>query len=147
LDEAVGTGVVGALRDRTLERPDDGPEENAQLGRVTEGAWPPDPEQEGAAVRAARAAAEAVRDAAGGPLALDTSDAASRWDRAAAVLLDERDDLLARRGEVPLGEHLAATGLVSLAGDPEWFARQLLRPVPRAPRREADLGTRFHDWV
>ncbi|MGO1509761.1 MAG: UvrD-helicase domain-containing protein [Actinomycetaceae bacterium] len=147
LDEAIATGVVEPLPERVLDRPADAPEENPQVGLVTEGQWPPLPADEGPAVRAARAAADAVRAAAEGPLDLDTSAEASPWDRAAAMLLAERDELLARRGEVPLGDHLAATGLVALADDPEWFARQLIRPVPRAPRREADLGTRFHEWV
>ncbi|MGC5629430.1 UvrD-helicase domain-containing protein [Georgenia sp. Z1344] len=147
LDEAVDTGAVVALEDHVLDRPEDAPTENAQIGRVRAGTWPLPPEQQGAAARRSRAAAHAVEAAAAGPTDLDDGADASRWDRAAALLLAERDELRARRGEVPLGEHLAATGLVSLASDPEWFARQILRPIPRAPRREADLGTRFHEWV
>ncbi|MGC5615624.1 ATP-dependent helicase [Georgenia sp. Z1491] len=147
LDEAVDAGVVEPLTGHLLDRPDDAPEENTQIGRARVATWPPPPGREGEAVRRVRAAARAVDAASAGPLDIEAGEGASGWDRAAALLLAERDELLARRGEVPLGDHLAATGLVSLAGDPEWFARQILRPVPRAPRREADLGTRFHEWV
>ena len=42
---------------------------------------------------------------------------------------------------------LSATQLLRLAADPEGFARELARPMPRPPQPAARRGTRFHAWV
>lgn len=68
------------------------------------------------------------------------------WDSALAALLDE-----ARRSRAPLAVHvpddLSATALVRLAQDPEAFARDLARPMPRRPHPAARLGTELHAWI
>ena len=70
-----------------------------------------------------------------------------RYDREAQLLLEE--ERAARRGvkEVALPTALTASQLLRLQADPEGFARELARPVPRRPVPAARRGTRFHAWV
>ena len=49
--------------------------------------------------------------------------------------------------EVPLPSSLRATSLARLRDDPDKFARDLARPMPRRPSPAARFGTRFHAWV
>ncbi|RST24459.1 PD-(D/E)XK nuclease family protein, partial [Streptomyces sp. WAC04770] len=42
---------------------------------------------------------------------------------------------------------LSATQLLLLAEDPDAFAKELARPMPRPPQPAARRGTRFHAWV
>ena len=49
--------------------------------------------------------------------------------------------------DVPLPAALSATQLLRLAADPDGFARELARPMPRPPQPAARRGTRFHAWV
>jgi DNA helicase-2/ATP-dependent DNA helicase PcrA len=46
-----------------------------------------------------------------------------------------------------LPSSLTATALARLRDDPEGFARDLARPMPRPPAPAARFGTRFHAWV
>ena len=80
---------------------------------------------------------------------LDVVEAAQvgDWDAELERLLTEaRTD---RTGvvEVPLPSSLSATALARLRDDPELFARELARPMPRQPSPAARFGTRFHAWV
>jgi DNA helicase-2/ATP-dependent DNA helicase PcrA len=70
-----------------------------------------------------------------------------RLDREAALLLEE--ERAARRPvrEVVLPATLSASQLLRLQSDPEGFARDLARPLPRRPVAAARRGTRFHAWV
>ncbi|MEJ7794575.1 MAG: UvrD-helicase domain-containing protein [Nocardioides sp.] len=69
------------------------------------------------------------------------------WDDALERLLAEaradRSDVV----DVPLPSSLSATALARLRDDPEGFARELARPMPRPPAPAARFGTRFHAWV
>ncbi|NEB15508.1 UvrD-helicase domain-containing protein [Streptomyces coelicoflavus] len=69
------------------------------------------------------------------------------WDRDLEALTGEL--LRARESvtEVPLPASLTATQLLSLAADPDGFAQELARPMPRPPQPAARRGTRFHAWV
>jgi DNA helicase-2/ATP-dependent DNA helicase PcrA len=49
--------------------------------------------------------------------------------------------------DVPLPSSLSATAVARLREDPEQFARELARPMPRPPSPSARFGTRFHAWV
>jgi DNA helicase-2/ATP-dependent DNA helicase PcrA len=105
-------------------------------------------------VRTARVAdvARAVREARSHPAEAEpTDDVATRavisdWDADIAALLDE-----ARRARAPMAvrvpDDLSATALVRLAQDPEAFARDLARPMPRQPHPAARLGTEMHAWI
>jgi DNA helicase-2/ATP-dependent DNA helicase PcrA len=70
------------------------------------------------------------------------------WSRDADLLLAERAQ---RRGdgptEVVLPARLSVSSLVALARDPAGLARQVRRPMPRPPARQARRGTAFHQWL
>lgn len=42
---------------------------------------------------------------------------------------------------------LSASQLMWLAADPDGFAQELARPLPRPPQPAARRGTRFHAWI
>jgi DNA helicase-2/ATP-dependent DNA helicase PcrA len=69
------------------------------------------------------------------------------WDRDLDALTGEllraRDSVT----EVPLPASLTASQLMHLAADPDGFAQELARPMPRPPQPAARRGTRFHAWV
>ena len=69
------------------------------------------------------------------------------WDSELERLVTEAR--LDRSGvvEVPLPASLSATAVARLRDDPEAFARELARPMPRQPSPAARFGTRFHAWV
>lgn len=70
------------------------------------------------------------------------------WDRDLGALTDELRRSRAAVRDVPLPGTLSATELLRMAADPEGFARELARPMPRPPRpAAARRGTRFHAWV
>lgn len=73
--------------------------------------------------------------------------AIASWDRDLDALTGEL--LRARRGstDVPLPTTLTASQLMRLAADPDGFAQELARPMPRPPQPAARRGTRFHAWV
>ncbi|GDY76919.1 hypothetical protein SAV31267_064040 [Streptomyces avermitilis] len=48
---------------------------------------------------------------------------------------------------MPLPASLTASQLLELAADPDGFAQELARPMPRPPQPAARRGTRFHAWV
>ncbi|MFD5571575.1 UvrD-helicase domain-containing protein [Streptomyces cadmiisoli] len=73
--------------------------------------------------------------------------AVASWDRDLDALTGEL--LRARESvtEVPLPASLTATQLLRLAADPDGFAQELARPMPRPPQPAARRGTRFHAWI
>ncbi|MGA8210547.1 MAG: PD-(D/E)XK nuclease family protein, partial [Nocardioidaceae bacterium] len=80
---------------------------------------------------------------------LDVVEAArvGEWDEELGKLLDEARADRAEHVEVPLPSSLSATALARLREDPERFATDLARPMPRRPSPAARFGTRFHAWV
>ena len=131
---------------------------NPSLSEAAQHAWPAPYDAEPYAAR--RAAADAVLAdlaalAAGSALPPDDLPGLSRWERdqldrydreAQLLLVEERT---ARRGvrEVLLPTALSASQLLRLQADPDGFARELARPLPRRPAPAAARGTRFHAWV
>jgi DNA helicase-2/ATP-dependent DNA helicase PcrA len=67
-------------------------------------------------------------------LELDRLVAEARHDRSSDIAVE-------------LPSSLSATALARLRDDPEQFARELARPMPRPPSSAARFGTRFHAWV
>ncbi len=61
----------------------------------------------------------------------------------------ERAQRRADGGAIPvqLPARLSVSALVSLARDPAELARQVRRPMPRPPARQARKGTAFHQWL
>jgi ATP-dependent DNA helicase UvrD/PcrA len=70
-----------------------------------------------------------------------------QWDDEIRRLLDEATRDRSPDVAVPLPSSLSATSLARLRDDPETFARDLARPMPRPPSPAARFGTRFHAWV
>ncbi|MGW2790404.1 ATP-dependent helicase [Streptomyces sp. NPDC001251] len=69
------------------------------------------------------------------------------WDRDLEALTTELRRARATNREVEVPASLTASELLSLAADPDAFARDLARPMPRRPQPAARRGTRFHAWV
>ncbi|MFE4534317.1 UvrD-helicase domain-containing protein [Streptomyces scopuliridis] len=69
------------------------------------------------------------------------------WDRDLDALAGELRRARATVREVPVPPSLSASQLLRLAADPDGFAQELARPMPRPPRPAARRGTRFHAWV
>ncbi len=69
------------------------------------------------------------------------------WDRDLDSLAGELRRARATVREVVVPASLSATQLLRLAEDPDAFARELARPMPRPPQPAARRGTRFHAWV
>ncbi|MFC7897923.1 UvrD-helicase domain-containing protein [Streptomyces sp. NPDC057381] len=87
------------------------------------------------------------RPAAPARLTPEEARTVASWDRDLDALTGE---LLRSREsvtEVPLPASLTASQLLSLAADPDGFAQELARPMPRPPQPAARRGTRFHAWV
>ena len=91
-------------------------------------------------------AATAGEDAAPEPDLVDASLIA-QWDDELVRLAAEAEAERAPVVEVPLPPSLSATSVARLRDDPESFARDLARPMPRQPSPAARFGTRFHAWV
>ncbi|MEU3946425.1 UvrD-helicase domain-containing protein [Streptomyces sp. NPDC029526] len=69
------------------------------------------------------------------------------WDRDLDALTGELLRARDRVTEVVLPPSLTASEVQRLAADPDGFARELARPMPRPPQPAARRGTRFHAWV
>ncbi|GAA4735671.1 hypothetical protein GCM10023350_19410 [Nocardioides endophyticus] len=97
------------------------------------------------------AAAGRVRevDPNGADANLDMIEAArvAEWDAELDRLLVEARRDRSSDIAVPLPSSLSATALGRLNEDPETFARDLARPMPRQPSSAARFGIRFHAWV
>ncbi|GHC77190.1 ATP-dependent DNA helicase [Streptomyces finlayi] len=92
---------------------------------------------------------EASDDPEDTPTALTPEEARTvdSWDRDLDALADELRRARATTRDVPVPPSLSATQLMRLAEDPDGFARELARPMPRPPQPAARRGTRFHAWV
>jgi DNA helicase-2/ATP-dependent DNA helicase PcrA len=137
----------GAEPERWLDKPEKGTPNPLRAVNV-DVPWPVTERT----AEADRRIAAAARVRAADPAAadnLDLVDAAlvEEWDaeidRLLAAARHERPSVV----DVPVPASLSATGLARLRADPDRFARDLLRPMPRPPSPAARFGTRFHAWV
>jgi len=157
-----GAGTVLAWTDEPGED-----EDNPLLAGVDEADWPATPagrhydavSAAGRLVEAARAErttraaqdttdTQATTDAT--ELAPDDQELVAAWELDAGLLLTERERRRHRGdGPVPvlLPARLSVSELVTLARDPDELARQVRRPMPRPPARQARRGTAFHRWL
>ncbi len=150
--EEVRSSGVAEVDAWAAEPPPDA--ENPLLATVDEADWPATPA--GRHYEAVREAAALVEAAAAaqtaavthGDLSPEDQALAEAWRRDAELLLAERAQ---RRGDgviaVQLPARLSVSALVSLARDPAELARQVRRPMPRPPARQARKGTAFHEWL
>lgn len=129
-----------------------------ERARQTERPWVLRAGQRWQARRAAAVDVAAARRAAGEvtaapPLPVDGVDSegadplVQRWHAEVELLLAEREQAAEAPAEVTLPSHLPATALDQLRTDPQAFALDLRRPLPRQPHSAARLGTVFHDAV
>ncbi|MFC8900452.1 UvrD-helicase domain-containing protein [Streptomyces cinereoruber] len=83
------------------------------------------------------------------PGALTPEDARTiaSWDRDLTSLTTELRRARATTRDVLLPAYLSASQVLRLAADPDGFARELARPLPKPPQPAARRGTRFHAWV
>ena len=81
------------------------------------------------------------------PMLLDDHEVAAGWDADIDRLIAEA--IAARSGDqlVELPIQLSTTAVLRLNADPNGFAAELARPMPRQPSRSARFGTRFHHWL
>ncbi|MEU7298403.1 UvrD-helicase domain-containing protein [Streptomyces exfoliatus] len=73
--------------------------------------------------------------------------AIASWDRDLTALTTELRCARATTRDVLLPAYLSASQVLRLAADPDGFAQELARPMPKAPQPAARRGTRFHAWV
>jgi DNA helicase-2/ATP-dependent DNA helicase PcrA len=145
-----GAGTVRAWAEQPAED-----EENPLLAHMDEADWPTTPagqhyEAVSEAARLVEAARRREPGASGEVLSAAGQELVAAWELDAGLLLAERDRQR-RRGHgpvpVPLPASLSVSALVTLARDPEELARQVRRPMPRPPARQARRGTAFHRWL
>ena len=100
------------------------------------------------AAHVARVSREAPDESAG-PSADQAAvpDLVARWDADIAALRRERQAERSRRDVVVLPDTMSVTEVQRLLADPQDYAMQVRRPMPRRPSAQARRGTRFHDWV
>jgi DNA helicase II / ATP-dependent DNA helicase PcrA len=149
LEEVRSSGVAAISEWAPEPSPD---AENPLLATVDEADWPATPA--GRHFEAVREAAALVEAAPGKPVTLDALSPedqalAEAWSRDAELLLAERAQRRGDSGSIPvqLPARLSVSALVSLARDPAELARQVRRPMPRPPARQARKGTAFHQWL
>ncbi|MFG2817892.1 UvrD-helicase domain-containing protein [Kitasatospora sp. NPDC048365] len=80
-------------------------------------------------------------------MAVEDQRLVASWDRDLGALLGELERSRRTVRDVELPASLSATQLLRLAADPDGFAAELARPMPRPPAPAARRGTRFHAWV
>ncbi|MFE5947246.1 UvrD-helicase domain-containing protein [Streptomyces sp. NPDC056480] len=82
-----------------------------------------------------------------GDLTPEDARAIASWDRDLTALTTELRRARATTRDVVLPAYLSASQVLRLAADPDGFAQELARPMPKAPQPAARRGTRFHAWV
>ncbi|MET8679182.1 UvrD-helicase domain-containing protein [Streptomyces sp. NPDC004647] len=80
-------------------------------------------------------------------LSPEEARAVASWDRDLEALAGELRRARATVRDVAVPPALSTSQLLRLAADPDGFAQDLARPMPRPPQPAARRGTRFHAWV
>lgn len=83
----------------------------------------------------------------GESLTLEEIRTLDSWDRDLDALARELTRARATVRDVAVPPSLSASQLLRLAADPDGYAQDLARPMPRPPQPAARRGTRFHAWV
>ena len=137
----------GAAPDRWDGLVDNKAETSPYADRVVDLPWPID--HHTTEVERRLEAARLVRETTADPVIEDVMllDLVQQWDDEIARLIEEAAGERSPEIAVPLPSSLSATAMARLRDDPEEFARDLARPMPRPPSAAARFGTRFHAWV
>jgi len=75
------------------------------------------------------------------------NDVEALWEEEVTALIEEHERMKAPVVDVPLGQELTASDVVSIARNQEQYARRLRRPVPFKPNAYAKRGTALHQWL
>ncbi len=145
---------AGSRPEQWWEMPEDGAQ-NPLRAAVDAAPWPAaehTPEvlrrlEAAVAVREAIAARDAGAPVDDADLDLLEATRVAEWDQEMVRLLEEARRERADAVDVPLPSSLSATAIARLRDDPDRFATELARPMPRKPSPAARFGTRFHAWV
>ncbi|MBD0672450.1 UvrD-helicase domain-containing protein [Streptomyces sp. CBMA156] len=134
--------VAEVVRRRLAGTPAGPPAQGGEAGPTAPGSAVPGPES-----MAPGSAAPGSTAPEPEPMAPEDQRQVASWDRDLTALLGELERSRRTGREVPLPAALSATQLLRLAADPDGFAHDLARPMPRPPQPAARRGTRFHAWV
>lgn len=122
--------------------PDSG-SENPLLAQAAGYAWPVLGDPERHQLLQAAAAPAVIQP---GELTADTAARAERWrELADRLVAAERTEREQSRGTLP--SYLSVTGLARLVRDPDGYAAQLNRPMPRLVTDAQRWGIGFHRWL
>ena len=137
----------GGRPEAWLEKPEKG-SANPMLSLNRDVPWPVT-ERSAEALRRIDAAERVRRADLAATEELDVLESAlvQQWDVEISRLLAQAKRERVSVVDVPVPASLSATSLARLRSDPEAFARDIVRPMPRPPSAAARFGTRFHAWV
>ncbi|MFM6842172.1 MAG: UvrD-helicase domain-containing protein [Candidatus Planktophila sp.] len=108
--------------------------------------WPRDPL--GSRRASFNAAIEKVRLAKPINLELDSSDEiVQSWLRDAQAIIQESIEYRKSALEIPRPMRMSPSSIIAMKKDPEEFARNVRRPMPRARDEYSSRGTAFHLWI
>ncbi|MEV6669397.1 ATP-dependent DNA helicase [Streptomyces sp. NPDC051162] len=142
-----GTAEHARVRDEGA-RAEDSPARRADATGHGEPHHPDDTPARHARVRAEDGRSRLLDEPpAGHSLVPEEARLVGSWDRDLDALAGELRRARASVREVVLPGALSASQLVRLAADPDGFAHELARPMPRPPQPAARRGTRFHAWI
>jgi len=119
-------------------------QENPLLAAAEAQQWPVlgEPER----LRLLREAAQVAGEPDSSLLPADVAERARRWRQLAESLVSaERADREQARAQLP--SYLSVTALARLVRDPDGFAAQLSRPLPRLVTEAQRWGISFHRWL
>ncbi|MFT4083133.1 MAG: ATP-dependent DNA helicase [Nocardioides sp.] len=142
----------GQMPERWAEPVDNKAESNPYEDRRVDLPWPidhhtPEVVRRLEAARRVRAVAAGEVETAPEPTDLLIAERVASWDDQIERLIEEAGRERAAEIVVPMPSSLSATALARLRDEPDAFARDLARPMPRPPSAAARFGTRFHAWV
>lgn len=80
-------------------------------------------------------------------LSSEDANRVAAWAAEASALVAAERARRSPAAEIELPRSISASALIRSARDPQAFARELLRPMPRPISDAALLGSRFHEWV
>ncbi|MFJ7958324.1 UvrD-helicase domain-containing protein [Streptomyces sp. NPDC096319] len=127
--------------------PDPGPDPEDLWPEEEEPVWDEEALPEDLHRDAVPAPREEARPEEPRPLAPEDTRTVASWDRDLTALTSELRRARATTRDVLLPAYLSASQVLRLAADPDGFAQELARPMPKAPQPAARRGTRFHAWV
>lgn len=136
---------------QVVQLAEDVPAENPLLGADAVAAWPAVGDTEAWRVRREAAGlVAAARDGepvAADGLSLDQAHLVDTWRRRVDALLAAERETARDRAAARLPDYLSVTGLGRLARDPEAYAAELRRPMPRLVSQAQRWGIGFHAWL